>query len=55
MDVVRVKGFVVLVVDALGMDRGTVGDWLDAYDRYGLDGPAGAARPGSPLSCRATT
>ena len=48
------QGFVVLV-DALGVGRGTVGDWLDAYDRYGLDGPAGAARPGRPLSRRATT
>ena len=37
VNMVRVKGFAALVVtDALGVDRGTVSDWLDAY-RKGLD------------------
>lgn len=46
---VRVKKFFELVVaDALGIDRGTVGDWLDAYDRYGPDYLADATGPGRP-------
>lgn len=46
---VRVKGFAVLVVaDVLGVDRGTVSDWLDAYDHEGLDGLADAARSSRP-------
>ena len=32
----------------LGVDRGTVSDWLDAYARNGLDGLADDARPGRP-------
>ena len=32
----------------LGVDRGTVSDWLDAYARSGLDGLADDARPGRP-------
>ena len=32
----------------LGVDRGTVSGWLDAYDRKGLDGLADDARPGRP-------
>ena len=49
VNMVRVKGFAVSVVaDALGVDRGTVSDWLDAYDRKGLDGLADDARPGRP-------
>ena len=32
----------------LGVDRGTVSDWLGAYDRNGLDGLADDARPGRP-------
>ena len=47
VNTVRIKGFGVLVAaDALGVDRGTVSEWLDAYDRYGLDGLADDARPG---------
>ena len=34
---------------ALGVDRGAASDWLGAYDRKGLDGPADDARPGRPL------
>ena len=34
--------------EMLGVDRGTVSDWLDAYDREGLDGLADDARPGRP-------
>ena len=50
VSMVRVKGFVVLTVaDTLGVDRGTVGNWLDAYDRYGLDGSADTAKPDRPL------
>ena len=37
----------------LGVDRGTVSDWLDAYARNGLDGLADDARSGRPLSSRA--
>ena len=32
----------------LGVDRGTVSDWLDAYARNGLGGFADDARPGRP-------
>ena len=49
VNMVRVKGFTVSVVaDALGVDRGTVRDWLDAYDHDGLNGLADDARPGRP-------
>ena len=34
--------------EMLGVDRGTVNDWLNAYDREGLDGLADDARPGRP-------
>ena len=38
MNTVRVKGFAAsATADALGVDRGTVSDWLDAYDREDLD------------------
>ena len=56
VNMVRIKGFAASVAaDALGVDRGTVSDWLDAYDRDGLDGLADNARPGRPLTCRATS
>lgn len=32
----------------LGVDRGTISDWLGAYDRKGLDGLADDARQGRP-------
>ena len=49
VNMVRIRGFGVLVAaDALGVDRGTVGYWLDAYDRCGPDGLADDARPGRP-------
>ena len=37
----------------LGVDRGTVSDWLDAYECNSLDGFADDMRPGLPLSSRA--
>ena len=50
VSMVRIKEFVVLVVaDALGVDRGTVDNWLDTYYRYGLDGHVDTARPGRTL------
>lgn len=49
VNMVRVKGFAALATaDALGVDRGTVNDWLNAYDREGLDGLVDDARPGRP-------
>ncbi|MBI1658857.1 MAG: helix-turn-helix domain-containing protein [Thaumarchaeota archaeon] len=46
---VRAKGFAAsATADALGLDRGTVSDWLDAYDHNGLDGLADDARPSRP-------
>ena len=49
VNMVRVKKFAAsATADALGVDRSTVSDWLDAYDREGLDGLADDARPGRP-------
>ena len=55
VNMVRIKELdASFTADVLSVDRGTVSKWLDAYDRYGLDGlptPRGRA---APLSCRAT-
>ena len=49
VNMVRVKEFAAsATADALGVDRGTISDWLDAYNRNGLDGLADDARPGRP-------
>lgn len=49
VNMVRVKGFAAsATADALGVDRGTVSDWLDAYDRECLDGLADDAGPSRP-------
>jgi transposase len=38
----------IFAANMLGVDRGTVSGWLDAYDRKGLDGLADDARPDRP-------
>lgn len=49
VNMVRIKELdVSFTADVLGVDRGTVSKWLDACDRYGLDGLAHTARPGRP-------
>ena len=51
VNMVRVKAYAA-IADALGVDRGTVSGWLDAYDCEDLNG-LGGARSGRPpfLSC----
>ena len=49
MNMVRVnRQSPIFAAKMLGVDRGTVSDWLDAYARNGLDGLADDARPGRP-------
>ena len=38
----------IFAAEMLGVDRGIVSDWPDAYDRKGPDGLADDARPGHP-------
>ena len=46
---VRIKKYAIFeAASVLGIDRGTVSDWLNAYDCDGLDGLADDARPGRP-------